>query len=176
MPYVPNHLSVLGIIHTAISILAIIAAIVALIRYGKMSPTNTPGLAYIWFTVITCITALPIMKLGHPTGGHPLAIIILVLLAIGVYSNKIPVLKKAADYVQIFCISTTLFLSMIPTTVETLTRVPISHPIATGPDDPLVPKFLGVFLVLYAAGIIYQFVKLKKNKKKPVDVPTPSLV
>lgn len=174
MPFVPNHLSILGIIHTAISVLAILTAVIALIRYGKMSPSTNIGLAYIWLTIITCLTALPIMKLGHPTAGHPLAIIILVLVAIGVYANRITVVKKAADYIQIICISTTLFLSMIPATVETLTRVPISHPIADGPADPLITKVLSVFVLLYGVGTLYQLFKLKKSKK-PIDTPTVTL-
>ena len=174
MPYVPNHLSILGIIHTAISILAIVAGVVALIRYGKINMTTSAGRAYIWLTVLTCITGFPIMKLGHPTAGHFLGIIILVLIAVGLRAKNIPVLKKGADYIQIIAISTTFFLSMIPTTVETLTRVPISKPIATGPDDPLISKFLLDFVILYIVGVTYQLFKLRKGKKG-ADTPTVTL-
>jgi len=166
MPFVPNHLSVLGIIHTAISILAIIFAIIALLRYGKITPKTFFGLGYIWLTVLTCLTALPIMKTGHPTPGHYLAVIILILIPIGVYANKIPGLKKAADYVQIIAISTTLFLSMIPTTVETLTRLPINHPIASSPADPKIQVGLTAFAVIYLFGVTYQLLKLRKTKKR----------
>jgi len=174
MPYEPNHLSVLGIIHTAISILAIIAGVIALVRYGKINMNTSPGRAYIWLTALTCITAFPIMKLGHPTAGHYLGIIILGLIIIGLYAKKIPVLKKAADYIEVVAISTTLFLSMIPTTVETLTRVPISKPIASGPADPLITKFLLVFVVLYIVGVTYQLLKLRKAKRS-ADTPTVTL-
>ena len=174
MPYVPNHLSILGIIHTAISILAIVAGVVALIRYGKINMTTSAGMAYIWLTAFTCITGFPIMKLGHPTAGHFLGIIILVLIAIGLQAKNIPILKKGADYVQIIAISTTFFLSMIPTTVETLTRVPISKPIAAGPDDPLISKFLLFFVILYIVGVTYQLFKLRKGKKG-ADTPTVTL-
>ena len=166
MPFVPNHLSVLGIIHTAISIIAILFAIIALVKYGKISTANVSGLGYISFTAFACLTALPIMKTGHLTGGHYLAVIILILLAIGVYANKIPGLKKAADYIQIIAISTTLFLSMVPTTVETLTRVPISHPIASSPADPKIQMCLTVFVVIYLFGVTYQLLKLRKTKKR----------
>lgn len=174
MPYVPNHLSVLGIIHTAISILAIIAGIIALARYGKMNMATSPGRAYIWLTTLTCITGFPIMKLGHPTAGHYLGIIILVLIFIGLYARKVPALKKGADYIEVVAISTTLFLSMIPTTVETLTRIPISKPIASGPDDPLIPKFLLIFAILYVVGVTYQLLKLRKAKKS-ANNPTVTL-
>lgn len=172
MPFQPNHLSILGIIHTAISILAIIAAIVALLRYGKLSPANMPGKLYIILTVLTCLTALPIMKLGHPTAGHFLAIIILFLMPIGLYAKSIPLLKKQAAYVQTIAISTTLFLSMIPTTVETLTRVPISHPIASNPNDPIIQMGLTIFLILYVVGTSYQLFKLRKTKKTSTSTVT----
>jgi len=175
MPFEPNHLSDLGIIHTAVSIIAIIAAVVALLRYGKINPANLPGKLYIWLTIITCLTSLPIMKLGHPTAGHFLAIIILLLLPAGIYAKNIPLLKRGADYVQVIIMSTTLFLSMIPATVETLTRVPISHPIASGPNDPLIQEGLLGFVIVYLAGTTYQLLKLRRGKKKPVSIPTPTI-
>src|ERR1700761_54793 len=130
----PNHLSILGIIHTAISILALLAAIIALFNDGKIDPKNNRGKAYIWLTIITCVTAFPIMKTGHPTAGHYVGVLILVLLPIGIYAKQLRIFGKLADYVQVVVLSTTIFFSCIPAIVETLTRVPISHPIADGPN------------------------------------------
>jgi uncharacterized membrane protein len=158
----PNHLSVLGIIHTAISILAIIAAVVALIKYGKIDPKKG-GMIYIWLTVITCVTGFPIMKTGHFTPGHFLAIIIIVILPIGIYARKL--FGKAGDYIQVIILSLTLFFSMIPATVETLTRLPISAPIAADPNAPIIQGGLAFWFVLYLAGVTYQIIKIKKQKK-----------
>ena len=163
----PNHLSILGIIHTAISILALLAAYYALYRFGKIDPKTGAGKSYIWLTVITCISGLPIMKLGHPTAGHYLAIIILILLPIGIYVQQLRVMGKLAGYIQVVIMSTTLFLSMIPLIVESLTRLPISHPIASGPDDPLLQKMLTGLMIIYVIGVIYQLVKLKASRKTP---------
>ena len=162
----PNHLSVLGIIHTAISIIALLAAFYSLYRSGRIDPATGPGRLYIWLTIFTCLTAFPIMKTGHFTPGHYVAIVILVLLPLGIYARSLRVFGKLADYVQIFCLSTTLFLSLIPAINETLTRLPISHPIASGPNDPIVQNGLLVLLVLYLVGVVYQFVKLKARRKK----------
>jgi hypothetical protein len=161
----PNHLSVLGIIHTAISILAIIAALYALARDGKINPTNSSGKLYILLTVIACLTALPIMRTGHPTPGHPLAIIILVLLPVAIYAKPIRIFGKVADYAQTIIMSFTLFLSMIPATVETLTRIPISHSLAVSDQDPLVKTTLGIVFIIFLAGVIYQVLKMKAKKK-----------
>jgi len=159
----PNHLSALGIIHTAISILALIAGLLALFNYGKIEPTLRWGQYYIWLTVITCITGFPIMRFGHPTPGHYLGIIILVLLPIGLFAPRF--FGKAGILVQTIVLSTTLFLSFIPAIVESLTRLPMSGPIASSPGDPIIQKAQLVLLVIYLAGVIYQLVKLRGVKK-----------
>ncbi|MDB5152517.1 MAG: hypothetical protein JWR54_1268 [Mucilaginibacter sp.] len=161
----PNHLSVLGIIHTAISIIALLVAFYALFRSGKLDPATGPGKLYIWLTVLTCVTAFPIMKTGHFTPGHYVAITILILLPLGVYVKSLRIFGKLADYVQIIFLSTTLFLSMIPTIVETLTRLPISHPLADGPNAPIIQNGLTALALLYFIGVIYQLVKLRARKK-----------
>ncbi|HTD40513.1 MAG TPA: hypothetical protein VK671_07830 [Mucilaginibacter sp.] len=163
--YVPNHLSILGIIHTSISIFAILAGLYALYLSGRIDPKNGPGKWYVWLTILTCLTSLPIMKLGHPTAGHYLAIIIFILLPIGIYARQLRIFGKLADYVQVIIMSTTLFLSFIPTIVESLTRLPISQPIANGPADPLLQKALSGLMVVYVIGVIYQIIKLRASRK-----------
>jgi hypothetical protein len=165
--YVPNHLSYLGIIHTAISILAILAGLYALFLSGKIDPGSKMGKWYIWLTVLTCLTGLPIMKLGHPTAGHYLAIIILVLLPIAIFARQLKIFGKLADYVQVTIMSATLFFSFIPAIVESLTRLPISNPIADGPNDPLLQKFLSGLALIYLIGVVYQIVKLRATRKTP---------
>ncbi len=162
----PNHLSILGIIHTAISILAILVAFYALFREGKINPASGAGKLYILLTVVTCLTGFPIMKTGHPTAGHYLGIIILVVLPIAIYAKSLKIFGKLADYVQVILMSATLFFSCIPAIVESLTRLPISHPIAASPADPIIKNGLMILLVLYVVGVIYQVIMLRKQKRK----------
>ena len=117
----PNHLSPLGIIHTAVSILALFAAFYCLFKDGRILPQNDRGKLYIVLTIVTCLTAFPIMKTGHFTGAHGLGVLVLVLLPLGMYANYIKFFGKAAEYFQVSIMSTTLFLSFIPAIVETLT-------------------------------------------------------
>jgi len=161
----PNHLSILGIIHTAISILALLAAILALFNDGKIDPKRTWGKSYILLTIITCVTAFPIMKTGHPTAGHYVGALILVLLPIGIYAKQLRIFGKLADYVQVVVLSTTIFFSCIPAIVETLTRVPISHPVADGPNAPIIQTGLNILVVLFLAGVAYQILKLRAKRK-----------
>jgi len=155
----PNHLSILGIFHTIVSVLAIFAALFALFKYGKINPAKG-GKLYIWLTVITCITGLPIMKTGHPTPGHFLAIIILAVLPIAIYAPKIKLFGKASGYVQIFIMSFTLLLSMIP-----LTRLPISGPIAADPGADIIKLFLGVWVLIFVVGLARQLFKYRLSQK-----------
>ncbi|TWI96774.1 hypothetical protein JN11_03886 [Mucilaginibacter frigoritolerans] len=161
----PNHLSILGIIHTAISILAIFSAFYALSLEGKINPADKLGKIYIILTIITCLTGLPIMKTGHPTAGHYLAILILVLLPIAMFIRSLRIFGKLANYVQVILMSATLFFSMIPAVVETLTRLPISAPLASGPDSPIVQKGLSCLVILFVVGVCYQLVKLRSERK-----------
>jgi phosphatidylglycerophosphate synthase len=161
----PNHLLILGIIHTAISILAIFAALYALLRDGKISPSNGRGKLYILLTVIACITGLPIMRTGHPTAGHSLAVIILIVLPIAYFATSFKFLGKSAAYLQVFLMSLTLFFSFIPAVVETLTRLPISHPIADGPNSPIIQMGLLTLVVLFTVGVLYQLIKLYQRQK-----------
>lgn len=170
----PNHLSILGIFHTAVSILALLAAIAALFSDGKINPNNTWGKVYIALTIITCVTAFPIMKTGHATAAHFVGLLILVLLPIGIYAKQLRVFGKLANYVQVVVLSTTIFFSCIPAIVETLTRVPISHPVANGPNDPIIQMGLNILVVLFLAGVVYQVLKMRA-KRKSTQTPESSV-
>jgi len=161
-----NHLSVLGIIHTAISVFAIMAALVALMQEGKVDQKSDPGKSYIALTILSCVTGFPIMKTGHLTGGHYLAILILVLLPVAIYAKQLRIFGKLADYVQVILMSATLFLSLIPAVIETLTRLPLGEPLAADPNAPFVQMWLKILLALFLTGTLYQVLKLRSDKKK----------
>jgi divalent metal cation (Fe/Co/Zn/Cd) transporter len=161
----PNHLSPLGIFHTSISILAVLAAIFSLIRFGKIDPKTGVGKIYVALTIVACVTAFPIMKTGHFSAGHGLAVLVLLLLLIGIFAKSFAFLGRKADYVQTMVMSATLFFSMIPATIETLTRLPIAHPLAAGPNAPTAKMGLMVLVALFIVGVLYQLIKLKSRKK-----------
>jgi CDP-diglyceride synthetase len=166
----PNHLSILGGFHTIVSVLAIFIAFYALYHKGKINPAFDAGRLYAIFTVIGCLTSLPIMKTGHPTQEHVVAVIILVLLPTAIYARSIRLFRRNADYVQTVFMSTTLFLSLIPAIIETLTRLPPDDPLASDSDSFIVKILLLILFILYVMGVTYQVSKIKSRKrifKKP---------
>jgi hypothetical protein len=59
----------------------------------------------------------------------------------------------------------TLFFSLVPAVVETLTRLPLEQPLAEGPDSSIVKMGLLIMLVLFIAIMVYQAIKLKNQRK-----------
>jgi len=161
----PNHLSILGIVHTGISVLALLFAFYILITEGKIDPEEEPSKFYIALTVFTCFTGLPIMKTDHLTAGHYLAVIILAILPIAIYARAIPFFGKFKEHIQTFVMSLTVFFSMIPAIVETTTRLPISHPLAADSNSPIVLGTLLVLTLLFIVGVVYQLRKISIRQK-----------
>lgn len=158
-------LSTLGIFHTVIGVVAIGAAIVACVRYGKIDLSQLSGKIYFYGTVITSVTALGISKQGGFNPGHVLSLLILVLVAVAYLLHAKKKGNNTARYFENFFLSFSFFLSMLPTVNETLTRIPVGQPWAKDINDPLIKKTLLIVVVLFVIGSVYQFWKQRKLNK-----------
>lgn len=161
-----HSLSILGIIHTAISLLALVYAGVCLFRDGRINPYNRPGIGYAITTALGCITAFGLSKEGGFNPGHALAIMILVLMLISYALRPTDGKRPLALYVQTFCMTTTLLLSLVPAINETLTRLPAGHPFAENINSPAIQGSFKILLVLYLAGLIAQFFKQRNRVRR----------
>jgi len=157
----PNHLSLLGIFHTVISILALLVAIIALFRDGRIDPRNATGKWYIALTVVTCLTSFGIMKTGHLTPAHGLSVLVLVLLLLGIYARR---LFGGRLWIEVLLMTLTLMLSFIPAITETLTRLPLDNPIAPSPDASVIKMSNIGLLLVFGLGIFYQLYKLRRPR------------
>lgn len=158
----PHPLTIIGIIHTIIGIVALVFAFIALARFGKIDPRKGPGKWYFIFTILASVSSFAVMKTGSLSPAHLLSVLILLLLPLGFLMNKT---GTRAEYVGTLAMTFTLFLSFVPTITETLTRVPFSQPIAVDQDDPVLKKILGTLLIVFVAGMIYQVRKIKAGHK-----------
>lgn len=158
-------LSSLGIFHTIIGIIAIVAAIIGFIRNGKIDLALVTGKIYFYFTLVTSLTALGLSKHGGFNPGHIFAlfIVLLILAAYFLYRKKQG--NNKARFFENILLSFSFFLSLIPTVNETFTRVPLGHPLAKAPTDPIIGQTLLVLFILFVVGSVFQFRKQRKINK-----------
>jgi len=162
-------LSNLGIFHTVIGVVAIISALLSFIRFGKINLNNITGKIYFYFTIITSLTALGISKHGGFNAGHVLSLIILILVSVAFFLHSKKEGNNKARYFENFLMSFSFLLSMLPTVNETLTRIPVGHPLAKDINDPLISKTLLVIFILFIMGSVYQIVKQRKINKSETN-------
>jgi uncharacterized membrane protein len=155
----------LGIFHTAIGIIAIVAAITSCIRYGKINLTKRSGKIYAYATIIASLSALGISKHGGFNPGHILSLIIFLLVIAAFFLSYRRKGNNRARYVENFFLSFSFFLSMLPTVNETFTRIPVGHPLAKDITDPLIGNTLLILFILFVAGSVYQYIKQRKVNK-----------
>ena len=81
-------LTPLGVLHTAISLIAVIAGLIAPFCDKEISPRNTLGKIYVITTIITCLTGFGIFQHGGFGKAHVLGIVTLVVLAVAAVAGK----------------------------------------------------------------------------------------
>lgn len=155
-------LSSLGIFHTVIGIAAIIAAVIGFVKYGKIALHSLTGKIYFYGTLIASLTALGLSTVKGFNPGHGLAAVIVALIAVSYYLHAKKPGNNRFRFFENFFLSFSFFLSMIPTVNETLTRIPVGQPVAKAPTDPIIAQTLGIVLLLFVVGSIYQFINQRK--------------
>ena len=158
-------LSGLGIFHTIIGIVAIAAAIISFIRFGKIDLRHLSGKIYFYTTAVTALTALGISKHGGFNPGHIFSVFIFILVVVAFWLSVRRNTSNKARIIENFLLSFSFFLSLVPTVNETFTRVPLGHPLAKNPTDPIIAQTLLVLLIAFIAGAIYQYIKQRNAVK-----------
>ncbi len=149
-------LTPLGTIHTAISLVALFAGYVALVRAFRIDPQTRLGQVYIWSTVITCLTGFGIFQHGGFGKPHMLGILTLLVLGVAALPGALARFGPRWYYVATACYTLTLFFHMVPGITETFTRVPVGSPLFSGPEDPQLEKVVGVVFLVFAVVIVLQ--------------------
>ncbi len=154
-------LTILGIFHTAISLIAVASGAISLIKKRKINGDTTLDKIYIITTVIVCLTGFGIFQHGGFGVAHVLGIITLIVLGIALFAHR---LKKT--YIATVAFSMTFLLHLIPAINETMTRLPYGAPMAKSPDDPRIKTFIGICFILFLIGATLQVISIKKTKSK----------
>jgi len=165
-----------GAFHTAISVIAVLAGLVALIRYRAISPRNLAGKVYIGMTVATCVTGFFIFHHGGFGKPHMLGIVTLLVLGVAAIAGYSNVFGRASRYVETVSYSATFFFHMIPAITETSTRLPAGAPLVADADAPELQAATGVLFVLFLLGVAWQAWRLRASPIPAiVTAPSPPL-
>ncbi|QLQ34095.1 MAG: hypothetical protein HZT40_04620 [Candidatus Thiothrix singaporensis] len=154
-------ISPLGWVHTLGSLPAIPAAIYMLARNGRIVPRSGSGLVYF---ISMLIGASTVFLVAHQPVSYVFGVLTLVLLLLGYGVGHTTVLGRATKYVETICLSLTVFLLMLPSVTETLTRVPDGHPLVTDLNSPLLHVAQGGLLLMLIVGLIAQIMSLRKQR------------
>lgn len=151
-----NPISTLGIIHTVISIVPIFVGLYSFIRYHKIDIHRTSGRTYLISLVLTVVTAFGLSSTGGLNAGHAFGMFTLLVAFGSQFVGKFTFIGKLRPYIATFGLSFSFFLSLVPGTNETLTRLPAAQPLAQSPSSPIVLNTLSILFILFIVGFITQ--------------------
>ena len=154
-------LTPLGVIHTAISLIAVAAGLIALIRDKEISPRNMLGKTYVIATVITCLTGFGIFQHGGFGKPHTLGIITLIVLAVAYVAGYTKLYGRLSPYIETLSYSATFLFHLIPGITETTTRLPLGAPLLPNADAPALQAAAAVMGVAFLIGAALQVRRLR---------------
>lgn len=154
-------LTPLGTVHTAISLVALAAGILAFFRDKAIVPGTGLGQVYLWATVLTCLTGFGIFQHGGFGKPHALGILTLLVLGVVTLAQRPRFFGRASRYIVTVGYSLTFFFHLVPGITETFTRVPVGAPLFSSPEDPALEKVVGVVFLLFLVGATLQVRRLR---------------
>lgn len=163
-PTVFYGLTSLGVVHTLISLLALVCGIWALVRTREIRLDNRLGQTYIVTTFLTAVTGLFLFQHGGFGPPHILSILTLVALTVGTVAATTNFYKSWSRYVQVLAYSVTILFHFIPGFTETLTRLPLGAPLVASPDAPVLQPIFGTLFLVFLVGAWFQFRWLKAGR------------
>lgn len=156
-----------GLFHTLLSVIAVVAGAAALLRHKEITLASRSGAAFALFTAGSCVTGLFLFHHGGFGKPHVLAIVTLAVLALATLADR-RLFGKASRYTAALLFSLAFFFHFIPGFTETLTRLPLAQPWASGPDDPGLAALIGATFVLYLIGAALQAWRIRADSRLAV--------
>ena len=157
-------LTTLGVIHTAISLVAVAAGLIALIRDKQITLHTGLGKTYVITTALTALTGFGIFQHGGFGKAHMLGVITLVVLAVAWVAGRTALFGGWSKIVEVVSYSATFLFHWIPAVTETTTRLPLGAPLLASPEAPELKAATGVLAVLFLIGAALQVLRLRKTR------------
>jgi len=159
----------MGWFHTIIGIPAILAGLYLLLRDRFIYIDKNLAKFYLITTVVTSASSLFIFRAtGAFNMAHFTSVIIILAALFAYILHKKSIFRSFNVYLKQLALTGTVFLSMLPTTVEVLRRVPPSNPLANSIEDPLVQNFYMSYVVIFGIFAIYQIFKISKGEMNEI--------
>ncbi len=150
-------ISALGAAHTLISLVPLVAGLYGFFRFRRIEPRRLSGQVYVGGLSAAVLTSFGLSSTGGVNPGHVLGVLALASAFAGAWGiDRLPLPERLRMHLSNFGLSFSFFLLMVPGINETLSRLPVGHPIAHGPADPVVRGALLVWLLLFLAGFVLQ--------------------
>lgn len=162
----PHPISALGAFHTVVSVATFAAGLYCFARHSKIDAGTRSGHVYLAGMLVSVATSFGLSSTGGFNAGHALGIVALVAILGALCVNRLSFFGNARPYLQQLGLSFSFFLLLVPGINETLTRLPAAHPLATGPDSPIVRGALGAWLALFVLGSAVQFYLLRSARRR----------
>ncbi|HIE1099188.1 MULTISPECIES: hypothetical protein [Stenotrophomonas] len=159
-------LSTLGVIHTTVSLVPVLAGLYGFIRHRGIDPATRSGKAYLVGLVLSVATSFTVSSTGGLNPGHAFGVIVLLAAFGGVLAGRLQFLGRVRPYLSTFGLSFSFLLSLVPGVNETLTRVPLSHPIAAAPLAPVIQQTLLGCAVVFALGFAAQCARIWRQRAR----------
>jgi uncharacterized membrane protein len=160
-------LTTLGVIHTAISLVALGAALIAFLRDKGITSDNGLGKVYVAATALTCLTGFGIFQHGGFGKAHVLGIVTLLVLGLAWAAGQGKLGSKSV-YIETVSYSLTVFFHMIPAITETSTRLPLGAPLLDSPEATPLKAATGILFLLFLLGAVLQVRRLRAGERNSI--------
>lgn len=162
----PHPISSLGAVHTIVSLVTVGAGLYSFARYRRIESTTQSAKIYVAGMVVSVFTSFGLSSTGGFNVGHALGILALLATLGGLLAARTKAVTPARLYLSQFAFTFSFFLLLVPGINETLTRLPAGHPLANGPDSPIVRGSLAAWLGVFVLGAMLQFVWLRSYRSR----------
>ena len=151
-----SSLSMFGMVHTAISLVAVAAGVAGFVRYGRIDSRSRRGKVYILMTALTCISGFFIFAHGGFGKPHALGVITLAVLALALLAERGLVFGRSAATGATIAYSLSFYFHLIPAVTETSTRLPAGAPLFASADAPLLMLIYALLFAGFLFGVRVQ--------------------
>lgn len=159
-----SSLSLLGVVHTAISLVPIVAGLISYVRHRAIEPATASGKVYLLGLVLSVLTAFGLSSTGGFNPGHAVGILALSAAFGALLVPRLAFLGWLRPYLAAFGMSFSFFLLLVPGIAETLTRLPAAHPLANGPESPVVRGALLAWVLIFLVGAALQVWAIRSRR------------